>query len=184
MTATSILWRRLDVPGHDACRVQGSDARWQLDGRAVFRHEAVAAQLTYHVTCDRAWRSQRGHVRGWLGEQPVDFTFARTAEGAWLLNGAAVAGLETCLDLDFGFTPATNLIVTRRMALAEGQAADAPAAWFDVAAGSLDRLPQRYERRSESTYWYESPSVSYAALLELTPEGFVRRYPGLWEAEI
>jgi hypothetical protein len=67
--------------------------------------------------------------------------------------------------------------------LAEGQAADAPAAWLDVPAGTLQILPQRYERRAKATYWYEAPSVNYAALLEVTPTGFIRRYPGLWEIE-
>jgi uncharacterized protein len=44
-------------------------------------------------------------------------------------------------------------------------------------------LPQRYERRTSSTHWYEAPTVGYEALLELTPAGFIRRYPGLWELE-
>ena len=64
-----------------------------------------------------------------------------------------------------------------------GQAADAPAAWFSVENGTLELLPQRYERRGEAAYWYESPSVSYQALLEIARNGFIRRYPGLWEAE-
>ncbi|HYM82114.1 MAG TPA: hypothetical protein VEY91_11990 [Candidatus Limnocylindria bacterium] len=28
-----------------------------------------------------------------------------------------------------------------------------------------------------------APRFSYAALLEVTPEGFVRSYPGLWEMD-
>jgi hypothetical protein len=184
MKTASMLWRQISVPGHDVCRVEGSETHWQLDGTAVFRHEAVAALLTYQVVCDRTWNTQYGHVRGWLGDQPVDITITRMTDGAWLLNGRAVEGLSACADLDLGFTPATNLIAIRRLALADGQAADAPAAWLDVAAGFLSALPQRYERRSETTYWYESPTVSFKGLLEVTPEGFVRRYPGLWEAEL
>jgi hypothetical protein len=57
-----------------------------------------------------------------------------------------------------------------------------PVAWIDAPDGVLQALPQRYERRSATTYWYESPTVGYAELLELAPSGFVRRYPGLWEA--
>jgi hypothetical protein len=88
-----------------------------------------------------------------------------------------------CLDLDFGFTPSTNLLQLRRLALAEGQGTDAPAAWLDVSTGAFAVLVQRYERRSATTYWYEAPRFSYAELLEVDPLGFVRRYPGLWEAE-
>ncbi len=55
-------------------------------------------------------------------------------------------------------------------------------AWIDAPDGALQPLPQRYERRSEHTYWYESPTSGYTALLEMGPAGFIRRYPGLWEA--
>ncbi|MGH9901462.1 MAG: putative glycolipid-binding domain-containing protein, partial [Pyrinomonadaceae bacterium] len=168
MVVASILWRRLDTPGHDACRLEQSDAGWRLDGAAVFRHDGVAARLTYTVACDPAWRTRRGQVRGWLGAQSVEFTVARKDGGVWTLNGEVVPGLASYVDLDLGFTPATNLSQLRRVALAEGQAADVPVVWLDVPAGTLDVLPQRYERRAETTYWYEAPSVGYAALLEVT----------------
>lgn len=183
MAATSILWRRLDTPGHDACRLEQSAAGWRLEGTAVFRHEGVPAQLSYYVACDPAWHTQQGQVHGWLGEQSIEFAVARTARGAWTLNGAPVPGLESYVDLDFGFTPATNLPQLRRVALAVGQAADVPVAWLDVSTGTLTVLPQRYERRSAATYWYESPTVSYEGLLEVGPTGFIQRYPALWEAE-
>jgi hypothetical protein len=91
--------------------------------------------------------------------------------------------VESHLDLDLGFTPATNLQQLRRLALAEGQAAEAPVAWLDVLAGSLETVAQRYERRSATTYWYSAPRFDYQALLEVDAAGFIRLYPGLWEAE-
>jgi hypothetical protein len=183
MAVATILWRRLDTPGHDACRLEQSDAGWQLQGTAVFRHDLAPARLTYLVVCDLAWCTLQGQVSGWLGVRSVELAIARTAGGAWTLNGALVPGPVGCIDLDLGFTPATNLLPVRRLALAEGQAAVAAAAWLNVSAGTLEVLPQRYERRDATTYWYEAPSVNYANLLEVTPAGFVRRYPGLWEIE-
>ena len=47
----------------------------------------------------------------------------RSAAGVWTLDGAAVSGLEACVDLDLGFTPATNLLQIRRLALALGSIA-------------------------------------------------------------
>ncbi len=99
------------------------------------------------------------------------------------MNDAVVGGLSECVDLDLGFTPATNLFQLRRLALAEGQIAEVPVAWLDVAAGTLDVLSQRYERRTEATFWYAAPRFAYAALLEVNSVGLVRRYPGLWEME-
>jgi len=130
------------------------------------------------------------------GMRPVLLEASASAKGPLLMQ-SAIEALQACQPyamlpadryrewkvLDLGFTPATNLSQLRRIALAEGQAADVPVAWLDVATGSLVALPQRYERRTASTYWYEAPSVGYADLLEVAPSGFVRRYPGLWEAE-
>lgn len=182
VTTASVLWRRLDAPGHDACRLERREDGWTLDGAAVFSEQGTPAWLAYRVTCDREWRAESGDVRGWLGTRAVEFNVEKTAAGEWRLDGAVVA-LDDCIDLDFGFTPATNLIQLRRCDLAEGQAVDVPVAWLDVSSRTLERLPQRYERRSAAAYWYESSRFGYAALLEVGPTGFVRRYPGLWEAE-
>lgn len=179
----SIIWRRLDTPGHDACRLEGCDSGRQIVGTAVFLHEGVPSQLAYRVICDLGWRTQQGQVYGWFGEKTVDFSVTRMTDGAWTMNGAAVAGLQNCIDLDFGFTPATNLLQLRRLALPPGQAVNVLVAWLGISTGTLEVLNQRYERRTEATYWYEAPKFEYAAMLEVTPDGFISRYPGLWEAE-
>ena len=177
----SILWRRLDVAGHDACRLLAAADGWRLDGTAVFLADDAPARLAYRVDCDAGWRTRRGRVQGWFGARAVDLEIERTAAGAWRLDGVPVPGLEALADLDFGFTPATNLIALRRLALAVGATAEAPAAWLDAAAGTLGRLKQRYARKSETLYNYEAPEAGYAAVLEVTPDGFVCRYRGLWE---
>jgi hypothetical protein len=182
MVDNCILWRRLDVPGHDSCRFEAGEAGWRLDGTAVFRHEQSPAILAYQVECDNGWRTLRGWVRGRIGGCSVEF-IVLASSGIWRLNDSVIAGLDECVDLDLGFTPATNLLPIRRLALAKGQAGDAPAAWLNVVDGTLTLLPQRYERRTESAYWYEAPTLKYAAQLDVTSTGFIRKYPGLWEEE-
>ncbi len=179
----SAFWRRLDTPGHDTCSLEETATGWKLDGAAVFRQDDVSVRLDYRVTCDSAWRTEQGQVKGWWGHQAVQFVIEHRGEGEWTLNGAVVRGLQSCVDLDFSFTPATNLLQLRRLALNNGQALEVPVAWFDVATGALAVLSQRYERRSETTYWYQAPSVNYEGLLEVDSTGFVRHYPGLWSAE-
>jgi hypothetical protein len=83
-----------------------------------------------------------------VGACPLDFRVTRTPSGGWSLNGRVVPGLDGCVDLDFGFTPATNLVPARRVALEVGQDADVPVAWLEVPDGTLTPLHQRYGPRS------------------------------------
>jgi len=178
---TTILWQRLDLPGHDACRLTEDEEGWTLEGTAVFRDESPT-RLSYRVEGGPAWRTRRGVVRGWIGNRPVQIEIRRGEDGAWSLDGNLLDHLGDPADLDLGFTPATNLIPLRRLALEVGDASEAPAAWLDAKAGRVELLAQRYERRSESTYRYEAPSVGYAGLLEVDASGFVRHYPRFWTA--
>jgi hypothetical protein len=139
MIVASALWRRLDTPGHDACRLEQGATGWALDGAAVFSEDGSPAQLAYRIACDLAWRTQHGEVRGWLGGRAVEFSVSRTSEGLWTLNGVLVPRLEGCVDLDLGFTPATNLTQIRRSALAVGQAAHVPVAWRSAMSGGTRR---------------------------------------------
>ena len=177
------LWRRLDTPGHDAALLTRSAAGWSLHGTAVFKHQSGPACIHYSVDVDTAWRAQRGTVQGFLASGRVDHLISREPEG-WHLDGALVCGLEHLCDIDYGFTPATNLLPLRRVAPAPGQAVDLPVAWFDIDAATLTELPQRYERRDATTYWYMAPTVPYEGLLELSDNGFARSYPHLWAMEL
>ena len=47
-----MVWRDLDVPGHEACRIVGTT----LEGAAVVADPPSA--LTYRVVCDASWRTQ------------------------------------------------------------------------------------------------------------------------------
>lgn len=183
MTTDAILWRRLNAPGHDACRLEQTAGGWRMNGAAIFRHDDEPACLTYRVVCDAGWRTQAGAVHGWVGSRTIDFRAVRTPDGVWTLNGQIVPNLDGCVDLDLAFTPATNLFQLRRVALEVGQFADVPVAWLDVSAGTLDVLHQRYERRGDALYWYAAPRFDYVALLEVNDVGFVQKYPRLWEAE-
>jgi hypothetical protein len=178
-----IIWRRLDLPGHDACLLEQAEAGWRLAGTAVYQMDGEPACLSYEVSCDLAWRSLGGRVHGWIGARSLELRIERQERSGWSLNGQAAPQVAACLDLDLGFTPATNLLPLRRLALALGQGAAAPAAWLDLASGTLATLEQRYERLTATQYWYSAPRFDYTALLEVDPGGFILQYPGLWAAE-
>jgi hypothetical protein len=173
------MWNRLDRQGHDAALLESRGDGWLLVGAAVFAHDAGPSSFVYRVETDPFWRTKRGSITGFLAGKTVECDIAREDDG-WRLNGEIVGGLEHLLDLDLSFTPATNILQLRRAGPGVGQTARLPAAWFDVERASLEELPQTYERRAETAYWYAAPTVPYQALIETAASGFIQSYPGLW----
>jgi uncharacterized protein len=184
MAELPILWRRVDLPGHDACVLHTSDAGHCLTGTAVFGLEGRPCQLSYQVECEADWRSRAARISGWFGSDKVEMTITALPDGRWLFNGSEIAAVAGCVDVDLGFTPATNLFQIRRLALGIGEEADAPAAWINFPNLTLERLEHRYHRISPGEYDYEAPDVGYAAILRVNETGFVTHYPGLWEMEV
>ena len=175
-------WRRLDIRGTDECELVPLSNGWRIQGVAEFGTGPEAGLLRYIADSDREWRTIRGEVHGVVGALRIALVVERESGDRWRVNGVTAPALSGLVDLDFGFTPATNLFPLRRLSLGLGQRSEAEAAWLDDTSWTFSRLPQRYERRGSDAYWYESPSAGYEGLLIVDRDGFVREYPGLWTA--
>jgi uncharacterized protein len=181
--AQTILWRRLDRPGHESARLASAGSGWQLAGSAVFAHEGEACRLDYAVLCDSSWRTLSASVTGWIGSAAVELAVSVDATGHWQLGGSDCPGVAGCVDIDLNWSPSTNLLPIRRLALAPGQEADVRAAWLRFPSLVLEPLEQRYRRLDERTYRYESAGGSFVAELEVNAAGLVVHYPGFARAD-
>jgi len=179
----TILWRRSDLPGHDSCCLWKSSHGWQLSGTAIFLFEQKPCLLSYKVNTDTNWENCMASVSGYMGKSIIALTIARAPSTYWSINDTEVQEAADCIDLDLGFTPATNLIAIRRLSLAIGARAQAPAAWLDFPDFTLKRLEQQYHRISHSHYEYSAPKVGYADVLEVDDYSAIAHYPQFWEQE-
>jgi len=178
-----MLWRWLDLPGHEIARLEVLDDGWKLSGTAIFAYQQGPAKLDYDVICDDAWLTKSAQVRGVIGGREIDLTVSVDAERRWRLNGTECASVEASTDIDLGFSPSTNLLHIRRLALAVDDEAEVRAAWLPFPSFEFEVLPQVYRRVAERTYRYESRGGSFVRTLEVDGAGFVTSYPGLWRAE-
>ena len=183
MTVSTILWRRLDQPGHDAARLIEQSDGPRLEGTAVFDEGGRPCRLDYLVTCDAAWQTVSARVVGWIGDTPIDLTIAADEQRRWTLNGEPCPQVAGCYDIDLSFTPATNLLAIRRTQVAVGGSVAVQSAWLDFPSLRLAPLDQTYARLDETTWHYESGGGSFAARLASNAAGFVVDYPGLWTCE-
>lgn len=113
-------------------------------------------------------------------------------EGGWRLTGAlevdedgVAAVLHYTVDVDLGFTPATNTLPIRRLALAVGETRPVRSAWLRFPELRIEALEQTYTREAERVFRYRAlvDGEPFTARLETDAFGRVLRYEGLWEGE-
>lgn len=184
MIVATAFWKRLDTEGHDSCRLIRKPDGWRLEGGAVFDHEGDAVQLAYVVDCDADWRTLSASVRGSVGLDELSFDIVSTSTGDWLLDGEKQPDAEGCIDLDLGFTPATNLIAIRRLEPGSDADTPAPAAYYLEFTRKLGIVEQSYRRISPGRLHYRSPAYGYDETLTVSDIGFVTEYPGLWSGKV
>jgi uncharacterized protein len=180
----SILWRRLDQPGHESARLFFKDPSWHLMGTAVFAHNQQPCKLDYLVVCDSGWQTLSGRVTGWVEDETVEIELSVDAARRWRLNGTEYPAVAGCTDLDLNFSPSTNLLPIRRLGLAIGQEAQAQAAWLRFPSFTLEPLEQLYRRIDVATYRYESAGGRFVTELQVSAAGLVIRYPNFWQVEV
>ena len=99
MPPLAVFWRRLDAPGHDACRLREVAGGYELVGAAVWREEGEPHALRYRVLLDEGFATRAAEVRGFRGARDVALDARRTDAGRWTVDGVerpdlAVAWLD------------------------------------------------------------------------------------------
>jgi hypothetical protein len=179
-------WRRLDVPGREEACVDRTGSGWRLTGEIDVEESGIAAHLRYAIDCDDQWHTRTAVVEGDAGRTPVRFNLAADGQGRWTRDGESVPQWSGAIDVDLAFTPATNTLPIRRLALDVGESAPVRSAWLRFPELRLEALDQTYTREAELTYRYRAliDGEIVAARLDVDPFGRVVRYEGLWELEL
>lgn len=179
----SILWRGIDLRGHEACRLYPVKTDWHLEGTAVFTSDNRIYRLSYLVICDSGWKTRKGSISGWVGNDNIDIQLSVDAQQHWQMNGVEQPSVNGCVDLDLNFSPSTNLLPIRRLNLGVGEHGEVKAAWLRFPSFKLEPLTQVYTRIEHSTYRYSSDGGKFVCDLTVNEAGLVTNYPGLWQAE-
>lgn len=174
MAIRPVIWKRKDVDGLESTRVRLLEPNWHVEGGAVFAFEGVACRLDYDIQCTRQWQTRSALVTGWIGERAIAIDIARSPAGEWRLNGAVVRQVAGCEDIDLNFSPSTNLLPIRRLALDVGMSANVRAAWLRFPELVLQPLEQTYTRLGLDTFHYKSGT--FEADITVDEEGLALDY--------
>lgn len=177
----SILWRLDEHDSRDHVQLYELADGARLLGMAVLTVEGRPMSIDYRVEIDRDWRTLGAtiEVRSGVGRPRCFETI--TDDGRWRFDGVIDTDFDGCLDIDLGWTPATNLLPIRRHDLAIDESVDIETAWFQFPELTFVRASQRYTRVGEATWRYEAGD--FGRDLTVNRHGFVTAYgDDLWQA--
>jgi hypothetical protein len=188
----TVLWRSIAWVGTEWCALRRDSGGWRLSGTVLAAVGNEPARVQYAVTLDDGWSTREVEVDLWLGAsaEPRSLRMLVDQEQRWRIvvdppdvgrEPGTSEALHGLVDVDLGFSPATNTLPIRRLAPAIGEAVDVTAVWVRFPELTVEPLPQRYTRLDERRYRYESAGGAFQAELVVDDLGLVIAYENGWE---
>src|SRR5690242_12489957 len=134
----------------------------RASGNTTAVEDGRAWVVGYDIAFDERWVTRRARVTGRSATGGREVQLEAIEDGGWLIDGRRAPELDGCFDVDLESSCLTNAFPVRRLGLAIGQVADAPAAYVRALDLRVERLEQRYTRLEDAAdgqrYGYEAPA--------------------------
>jgi hypothetical protein len=175
-----INWHCAQLASAEHCTLSTDRDGYRFVGVVVSPLDDVPSHIEYSLVVDRRWRTRRAHatIATSLGRREIEI-LART-NGGWDVDGVPMSDLVDCDDVDLGWTPSTNTIPIRRLALEVGESRTITAAW--IRYPELDVVPnvQRYSRLATNHWLYQAGAYEFELVVDVAT-GLVLEYgDDLW----
>ena len=136
--------------------------------------------ITYRVDVDDEWRTVAVAAAIVSGPEEMELDLKRDASG-WTVDGERRGDLAEAIDVDLGWTPATNTLPIRRLGLAAGERVELTVAWIRFPDPALLPMKQAYTNLGDDSWLYESVESGFTAEATVDRRGVVTHYGGLFE---
>ena len=172
-----ILWQGLTAPSMERFIASVSDNGFELKGLILQTHEDTPYLVRYAIRVDQSWRTRDVQVELEDGGRRI-LSVSADGAGHWSREDGRLNDLDGCLDVDLEWSPSTNTLPIRRLALAIAESRAVTAAWIRFPSLEVERLDQSYERLDQHRYRYRSGR--FTADLTVGDDGLVLQYGVNW----
>lgn len=156
------------------CRLAETRTGIDLSGSVSGAIDGTPFRIDYAIACGADWLTRSARVTRSIGTMPPQQLDIACDGARWTIDGIDAPALAGATDIDLGFSPSTNTLPIRRLALAVGDSAVIHTAWLRFPDFAIVRGEQRYTRTAPLVYRYESGT--YAADIAIDEAGLVTDY--------
>ena len=172
-----VVWTSTSLESTEDCIIHEQPTGVALSSSTTLRLDDNLGRIDYELEADAAWHTLGATITV-SGRADRRITIER-GDAGWAVDGEHRPDLDACIDLDLGWTPATNILPLRRTSLGVGASVETTAAWLRFPELDLVVAQQTYTRTGPRTVVYRS--ATFEAELAITEAGIVTRYgDDLW----
>lgn len=176
-----VLWRSAELRSNEFCTVQFTAGAVSLESTTLLVHRDLPARIEYTIETNARSETERVGIELSAGGHRDTITLEK-GDGGWVVNGLLRPDLERCIDVDLGWTPATNLLPLRRHSIEVGESMMTAAALVRYPELDVVHSDQTYTRLDGRLVRYQSGT--FEADLTVTPDGIVTKYgDSIWTAD-
>jgi hypothetical protein len=177
-------WRHRDArTGFEVAYFQLLGAGCRIAGWTTAVEDGQTWVVEYVIDLDGTGATRGARIRGRSAAGSSAASLEADGAGQWVVNGVPAPHLDGCFDVDLESSALTNALPVRRMGLAPGARAAAPAAYVRAVGLAVERLEQTYLRAPDEgarqRYDYAAPAFGFACRLTYDESGLVLDYPGI-----
>lgn len=176
-----VMWLSLDEKIYEHLRLSQTKDGVVADGLGLRLNESGSLRLRYRIQCDNAWQVRSVVITN-LDASNEELVLNSDGEGNWS-NGAGdpLPDLKGCRDVDIFYSPFTNTLAIRRLALQMGESEEIKVAFITVPGLQVSAVLQRYtlleSHADHALYRYEGLSSGFVTELPVDLDGLVIEYP-------
>jgi uncharacterized protein len=139
-------------------------------------------RLAYRLSWNEAWQIREADLDVTAERFSRSLRLRADGQGHWHGgDGAVLAELDGCMDVDIWPTPLTNSFPIHRAPIAVGERRQFDVAWILAPDLTVQRQAQAYTRLTNRLYIFESlDGSSFRAELFVDKDGIVEAYPALF----
>jgi hypothetical protein len=172
-------WRPAEGKGLEHCEVHETADAVLIESVLIADLNGRRLGLSYRMVLGADWTFRSLDIRP-AGAAP--WHLGVDAAGSWSVDGRPAPELAGCIDIDLSGSPLTNTLPIRRVPFHIGIPQRFDMAWVDLSDLSVRRDGQIYTCLGNGKFLYQAADGGFSALLSFDDSGFVRAYPGLFEA--
>ncbi len=173
----------MPAPGFEVVYFQPLGERHRIQGWTTAIEDGSTWVVEYVIDLDGTGATRSARIRGRSAAGFFLTMLEADGAGRWLADGVPAPHLDGCLDVDLESSAMTSALPVRRMGLAPGARAAAPAAYVRAIGLAVERLEQTYLRvpddAARQRYDYAAPAFGFTCRLVYDESGLVLHYPGI-----